>query len=75
MDHDPFAALTLPLTPTEQDQVKYAATITGQSVDEFLRTAVLAAATDPFLAALDQAADTVAASTGHEPVQHDYAAG
>ncbi|MFJ3973413.1 hypothetical protein ACIPYR_35445 [Streptomyces parvus] len=50
-----------------------AAAITGQSVEEFVRTAVLAAATDPFLAVLDQAANTLAGRA--EPVQHDYAVG
>ncbi|MCD9904577.1 hypothetical protein LUR56_39885 [Streptomyces sp. MT29] len=72
MDHDPFTLLTLPLTPAEQGQVAHAAAIAGQSVDDFVRAAVLAAATDPFLAALDQAADTIAARRGG-PVQHDYA--
>lgn len=36
-----------------------------------MRDAVLAAANDPFLAALEQAADTIAARENR--VQHDYA--
>lgn len=73
MDHEPFAALTMPLTPAEQSQVKRAAAIAGQPVDDFVRAAVLAAATDPFLAALDQAADTIAGDGQADTVQHDYA--
>jgi uncharacterized protein (DUF1778 family) len=66
-------ALTVPLTAAERDRVERAAATAGRSVEEFVRTAVLDAATDPFLAALEQAADTVAARAAEDHVRHDYA--
>ncbi|MFG3263023.1 hypothetical protein [Streptomyces bobili] len=66
----PLAAL---LTAAERDQVQRAATAAGQSLEEFVRTAVLAAAADPFLDALERAADTVAARARTELIQHNYA--
>ncbi|MEU1895714.1 hypothetical protein [Streptomyces pristinaespiralis] len=66
-------ALTVPLTAVERDQVQLAAAAAGKSVDEFLRDAVLEAANDPFLAALEQAADTIAARPRADRIQHDYA--
>jgi hypothetical protein len=66
----PLAAL---LTAAELDQVQRAATAAGQSLEEFVRTAVLAAAADPFLAALERAADTVAARARTKQIQHNYA--
>ncbi|MER6109322.1 type II toxin -antitoxin system TacA 1-like antitoxin [Streptomyces hirsutus] len=66
-------ALTLPLTGPERDQVERAAAAAGRSVDDFVRAAVLDAATDPFLAALEQAVDTVSARAAEDRVQHDYA--
>lgn len=50
-----------------------AATVSGQSLEEFVRTAILAAAADPFLDALERAADTVAARARTELIQHNYA--
>lgn len=71
MDVTQARALTVPLTAAEQDQVQRAAAAAGKTVDAFTRDAVIAAAYDPFLAALERAADTVAARTEDE--QHDYA--
>lgn len=71
MDVAQARALTVPLTAAEQDQVQRAAAAAGKTVDAFMRDAVIAAAYDPFLAALERAADTVAARTEDE--QHDYA--
>jgi hypothetical protein len=65
--------LTVPLTDAEQDQVQIAATAAGKAVDKFLRDAVLAAAFDPFLVALDRAADTISSHAPEDLVQHDYA--
>jgi hypothetical protein len=71
MDVAQTQVLTVPLTAGEQDQVQIAAAAAGKTVDDFLRDAVLTAAYDPFLAALEQAADTIA---GHaDRIQHDYA--
>ncbi|MFI8206774.1 hypothetical protein [Streptomyces sp. NPDC085937] len=65
-----ISALAVPLSASEQDQVQRAAEAAGKDVEDFMREAVLAAANDPFLTALDQAADTVAR---RGEVQHDYA--
>ncbi|MGW2496216.1 hypothetical protein ACWCV2_17160 [Streptomyces pseudogriseolus] len=65
-----ISALAVPLSAAEQEQVQHAAEVAGQDVEEFMRTAVLEAASDPFLTALEQAADTVARRA---EVQHDYA--
>ncbi|MBZ6253565.1 ribbon-helix-helix protein, CopG family [Streptomyces olivaceus] len=62
-----------PLTADQYAQVQRAAAAAGQSVEEFAREAILDAAADPFLAALEQAVDTVAARTAADKVQHDYA--
>ncbi|MCG8971802.1 hypothetical protein [Streptomyces sp. CL12-4] len=73
MHYARISALAVPLTAAEQDQVYRAAEAAGKDVDDFMRDAVLAAADDPFLAALDRAADTVAARSDADRVQHDYA--
>jgi uncharacterized protein (DUF1778 family) len=65
------SALAVPLSPAEQDQVYRAAEAAGKDVEDFMREAVLDAANDPFLTALEQAADTVARRA--DTVQHDYA--
>lgn len=65
------SAIAVPLTAAEQDHVHRAAEAAGKDVEDFMRDAVLAAANDPFLAALEQAADTIAARENR--VQHDYA--
>ncbi|MFE6639564.1 hypothetical protein ACFVFT_38380 [Streptomyces tendae] len=67
------SALTVPLTTAEQDQVYRAAETVGKDVDDFMRDAILAAANDPFLAALDQAAETIAARDQDDRIQHGYA--
>lgn len=61
MDPANTEALTVPLTAAERDQVERAAAAAGRSVEEFMRNAILEAATDPFLLALEQAAATIAA--------------
>ncbi|WP_331763620.1 hypothetical protein OH738_40840 (plasmid) [Streptomyces hirsutus] len=43
-------------------------------MEQFVRAVVLDAATDPFLAALEQAVDTVTARNQADRIQHDYAA-
>lgn len=73
MDLAQAHALTLPLTAAERDQVERAAATAGRSVEEFVRVAVLDAAADPFLAALEQAVATVAARLAEDRIQHDYA--
>lgn len=72
MDLAQIPALSMPLTATEHDHVLRAAAATGQSVEEFVRAAVLDAARDPFRDALDQAVDTVIRAAG-DRIQHDYA--
>ncbi|MET9776203.1 hypothetical protein ABZ023_18415 [Streptomyces sp. NPDC006367] len=62
-----------PLTPDQYLQVQRAAAAAGKSVEDFARDAILDAAEDPFLAALDRAADTVAAQAQADRLQHDYA--
>ncbi|MFB6629977.1 hypothetical protein ACFCWY_08785 [Streptomyces sp. NPDC056362] len=74
MNFDQAQALTVPLTAAEQVQVERAAAVAGKSVEDFLRDVVLAAAYDPLLAALDQAADTMAAGLRSGRVRHDFAA-
>ncbi|MFD7505440.1 hypothetical protein [Streptomyces sp. NPDC059850] len=73
MDLAQVAALSVSLTATEHDQVQRAATAAGQSVEDFARDAILGAAADPFLAALEQAVDTVTARAAEDQVRHDYA--
>jgi uncharacterized protein (DUF1778 family) len=73
MDVAQARALTVPLTAAEQDQVHRAAAAAGKTVDDFTRDAVLTAAYDPFLAALEQAANTIAARATGDRIQHDYA--
>ncbi|MFI6020581.1 hypothetical protein ACIBCP_23440 [Streptomyces sp. NPDC051287] len=72
MDLAQAQAITVPLTAAEHDQVQRAAAAAGKTVDNFLRDAVLIAAYDPFFAALEQAADTIAARDG-DMIRHDYA--
>ncbi|MGW3028496.1 hypothetical protein [Streptomyces sp. NPDC001221] len=72
MDVAQSQAATVPLTAAEHDRVQRSAAAAGKTVDDFLRDAVLTAAYDPFLIALEQAADTIAARA--ERIQHDYAA-
>ncbi|MFM9697851.1 hypothetical protein [Streptomyces europaeiscabiei] len=73
MDLAQAQALSAPLTAAEYDQVQHAATAAGQNLEEFVRAAVLGAATDPFLFALEQAVDTVVARAAEDRIQHDYA--
>ncbi|MEU9781466.1 hypothetical protein AB0H92_10915 [Streptomyces phaeochromogenes] len=73
MDLAPAQPLTPPLTTAERDQVQRAADARGTSIEEFMRCAVLTAAADPFLAALEQAATTIADRA--DRIQHDYATG
>ncbi|MFK0159188.1 hypothetical protein ACIQVK_44845 [Streptomyces sp. NPDC090493] len=71
MDVDQAQALTAPLTAAERDQVELAAAAAGKTVDDYLRDGIPAAARDPFAAALERAADTIA-GRGDE-IRHDYA--
>ncbi|MFG2761527.1 hypothetical protein [Streptomyces wuyuanensis] len=71
MEAAPAHAVAVPLTAAQRDQVRRAAAAAGQTVEEFMTAAALAAATDPFLTALEHAADTIAARA--ERIQHDYA--
>ncbi|MFF9901292.1 hypothetical protein [Streptomyces longispororuber] len=64
-------ALTVPLAASELAQVQRAAEAAGQSVDDFVRAAVLEAATDPLRDALEQAVATVRARG--DRIQHEYA--
>ncbi|RZU28266.1 hypothetical protein EV284_6432 [Streptomyces sp. BK022] len=64
------APLFASLTAAERVEVERAAAVAGQPVEEFVRAAVLDAARDPFLAALDQAVTTVVT---RDRIQHDYA--
>lgn len=73
MDVAQAQAFTVSLTAAERDQVQLAAATAGKTVDDFLRNAVLAAAYDPFLTALERAADTIAAHAAKDPIQHSYA--
>ncbi|MFF4543667.1 hypothetical protein ACFY1J_05380 [Streptomyces sp. NPDC001406] len=73
MDLAQAQALSAPLTAAELDQVQRAAAAAGQNIEEFVRTAVLDAAADPFLDALDQAVASIAARAQGEHIQHDYA--
>ncbi|MFF7838823.1 hypothetical protein ACFZC6_08405 [Streptomyces ossamyceticus] len=73
MDVAQAQAFKVPLTDAEQDQVQLAAAVAGKTVDEFMRDAVLDAAHDPFLKALEQAATTIAARAQDDRIQHDYA--
>ncbi|CAM5237201.1 hypothetical protein [Streptomyces griseomycini] len=73
MDTARAQALTVALTASERERVQHAAAAVGQTVEEFMRTAVLEAAHDPFRVALEQAAETIAARGRAEQVQHDYA--
>ncbi|MEU1592828.1 hypothetical protein ABZ468_08180 [Streptomyces sp. NPDC005708] len=70
MDAIPAEGLHVPLTAAERRQVVRAAAAAGRTLEEFMRDAVLDAAADPFLMALELAADTIAA---RDHVQHDYA--
>ncbi|MFI9078750.1 hypothetical protein ACIGW8_20115 [Streptomyces sioyaensis] len=73
MDIAHAPALSLPPTAAEHDRVRRAAAAAGQSREEFVRAAILNAATDPFLDALEQAVDTVLNRTAKDRIQHDYA--
>ncbi|MFC9534416.1 hypothetical protein ACFT38_28310 [Streptomyces sp. NPDC056975] len=66
-------AFSAPLTAAQHDKVRRAAAIAGQSVEEFVRIAVLDAATDPFRDALERAVDTVTRRAAEDRTQHDYA--
>ncbi|MGX1268036.1 hypothetical protein [Streptomyces phaeoluteigriseus] len=72
MDVDQAQALTAPLTAAEREQVQLAAAAAGRTVNEYLCDGILTG-DDPFAAALEQAADTIAARNQVERVQHDYA--
>ncbi|MFF1600772.1 hypothetical protein ACFVYV_25240 [Streptomyces mirabilis] len=73
MDVAQSQAATVPLTAAERAQVENAAAVAGKTFDDFVRDAVLTAAYDPLVVALDRAADTVAARAQADQVQHDYA--
>jgi uncharacterized protein (DUF1778 family) len=73
MNHAHALALSAPLTAAQHDQVQRAAAAAGQSVEEFVRTAVLDAATDPLRDALERAVDTVTRRAAEDRIQHDYA--
>lgn len=73
MDIAQAPALSVPLTAAEHDQVQRTAAAAGQSMEEFVRAAVLDAATDPFRDALARAVDTVLNRTAEDRIQHDYA--
>ncbi|MFF8789179.1 hypothetical protein [Streptomyces sp. NPDC015125] len=73
MDIARAPALSLPLTAAENDRVQRAAAAAGQSHEEFARAAILDAAADPFLDALERAVDTVLNRTVQDRIQHDYA--
>lgn len=73
MDVAQLYTLTASLTAAERGQVERAAAAAGKTVDDFVRDAVLAAADDPFLAALEQAVDTVTRDV--DRARHDYAGG
>ncbi|MER7952054.1 hypothetical protein ABTY59_32150 [Streptomyces sp. NPDC096079] len=71
MDVDQAQSLPVPLTAAQQAQVRAAAASTGKPVDVFLRDAVLEAAYDPFLDALEQAVNTIIRQA--DQIQHNYA--
>ncbi|WP_181801437.1 hypothetical protein [Streptomyces shenzhenensis] len=73
MDLAQAQALSAPVTAAEYDRVQRAATGARQSVEEFVRAAVLDAAMDPLCDALNQAVDTMARHAASGPIQHDYA--
>ncbi|MFC9498404.1 hypothetical protein [Streptomyces sp. NPDC056982] len=61
------------MTAAQQNQVQRAATAAGQSVEDFVRSAVLDAATDPFRDALERTVDTDTHRAAEDRIQHDYA--
>jgi uncharacterized protein (DUF1778 family) len=63
----------VPLTAAERAQVEIAAAAAGKTFDDFVRDAVLTAAYDPLVVALERAADTVAARGTADRIRHDYA--
>ncbi|MEV8344603.1 hypothetical protein [Streptomyces niveus] len=71
MNVDQAQALTTPLTAAERDQVELAAAAAGKSVDEYVRDGITTAAYDPFVAALERAADTIAGRANGDRIQHD----
>ncbi|MFF4902215.1 hypothetical protein [Streptomyces sp. NPDC001068] len=73
MDVAQSQAATVPLTVAERAQVETAAAAAGKTFDDFVRDAVLAAAYDPLVVALERAADTVAARSAADRIRHDYA--
>jgi uncharacterized protein (DUF1778 family) len=73
MDVAQAQAFTVPLTAAEQDQVQRAAAAAGKTVDDFMRDAVLTAAYDPLVDALERASSTVAARSAADRIRHDYA--
>jgi uncharacterized protein (DUF1778 family) len=73
MDLAQAQALSAPMTATEYDRVQRAAADAKQSVEEFVRTAVLDAAVDPFHDALERAVRTVLNRTAEDRIRHDYA--
>ncbi|WP_411147420.1 hypothetical protein [Streptomyces sp. A30] len=72
MDLAQAQALSTPLTAAEHHQVQRGAAAAGQTAEDFARDAILDAATDPFLAALEQAVETIA-SRDRDMIRHDYA--
>ncbi|MFE1444384.1 hypothetical protein [Streptomyces sp. NPDC058739] len=53
--------------------MKHAAAAAGQTVEEFARDAIIDAAEDPFVAALERAVDTVAARDAEDRIRHSCA--
>ncbi|MFI5990224.1 hypothetical protein ACIBAC_00020 [Streptomyces sp. NPDC051362] len=72
MNVDQAQAFTAPLTAAERDQVARAAAAAGKTLEAFVRDAVLTAAYDPFLAAIERAAETIATRNSAE-IRHDFA--
>lgn len=80
MHYARISALAVPLSAAEQEQVHQAAEMAGQDTEDFMRDALVRAAdailgtdADPFDAALEQAAKTIAGRATHDRMQHDYA--
>lgn len=73
MDVDQAQAVTVPLTAAERHRVELAAAVAGKTTDAFVRDAVIAAAYDPLVDAIERAADTVAARRAADQIRHDFA--
>ncbi|MFJ9153727.1 hypothetical protein ACIRP7_38120 [Streptomyces sp. NPDC102270] len=67
------SALAVPLTAAEQDQVHHAAEAAGQRAEDFMHDAIMAAASGPLIATLDQVAGTITEPNPTDRIRHDYA--